>query len=143
MSAIRVKAQVPEDRVVTLKVTLPDDVPVGEVELDVSVHEPEQVYDVVLPPDNRPRVFPSRPTHPKMAAEFDAFEKMLPDLMAQFAGRYIVLHHAKVIAVADSEVEALTAARAAFPAVLGYVRRVTDQPQPIERLPSVRLVETR
>lgn len=136
MSAIRVKTHIPESRQITL--TLPDDVPVGEAELEIVVRGPEVVFDVVLPPDNRPKVFSSRPTNPQLAAEFDAFERMLPELMKQYAGKYVALHNGEVVAVADSEVGALTAAREQHPGRMAYARLVTDQPQPIERIPSFR-----
>ena len=132
MSAIRMKAHIPESRQVT--VTLPPDTPVGETELEITVRGPEVVFDVILPPDNRPKVFPSRPTHPELAAEFDAFERLLPDLMERYAGKYVALRGGEVVAVADSEVGALTAAHQLKPGVLTYARLVTDQPQPIPRI---------
>jgi hypothetical protein len=136
MSAIRVKTHIPESRQITLK--LPDDVPVGEAELEIVVREPEVVFDVILPPDNRPKVFPSRPTNPQLAAEYDAFERKLPELMKQYAGKYVALHGGEVVAVADSEVGALTAAYEQAPGRLVYARLVTDQPQPIPRITSRR-----
>ena len=142
MTTIRVRTRVPENRQVTF--TLPDDVPVGEVELEVTMRgateQPVQVFDVVLPPDDRPRVFPNRPTHPKLAAEHDAFERMLPDLMKQYAGKYVAIHDGGVVAVGNSSVDVLTAARVRFPGVLVLDRLVTDQPQPIPRIGSPRLV---
>ncbi len=72
MSAIHIKTHVPESRQVTL--TLPPDVPVGDAELEIVVREPAKEFTVTLPPDGRPKVFPTRPTHPALAAEFDAFE---------------------------------------------------------------------
>jgi hypothetical protein len=98
------------------------------------------VFEVVLPPDDRPRAFPRRPVHPKLAAEHDAFERMLPDLMTRYAGRYVALHDGVVVADGDTRVDALTRAHAAFPGVLVLARLVTDQPQPIPRLPSPRVV---
>lgn len=136
MSAIRVKTHIPESRQVT--VTLPADVPVGDAELEIIVREPATEFTVTLPPDNRPKVFPSRPTHPALAAEFDAFEQKLPALMKQFAGKYVALRGGEVVAVADSEVGALTAAHEQQPGELVYARLVTDQPQPIQRITSRR-----
>ncbi len=144
MTVIRLKTQVPEDRRLTL--ALPADFPVGEAEVEVTarpVGEPVREFEVVLPPDDRPRAFPVRPAHPKLAAEHDAFERMLPELMTRYACRYVAIHDGAVIAVGDSEVEALTAAHAARPGALVLVRRVTDQPQPIGRIPSFRPVEAR
>ena len=136
MSAIRVKTHIPESRQITL--TLPADVPVGDAELEITIREPSTEFTVTLPPDNRPKVFPSRPTHPQLAAEFDAFERMLPELLKQYAGKYVALRGGKVVAVADSEVGALTAAREQRPGELAYARLVTDQPQPIPRITSRR-----
>lgn len=136
MSAIRVKTHIPESRQITL--TLPDDVPVGDAELEIVVCEPEVVFDVILPPDNRPKVFPSRPTNPELAAEFDAFERMLPELMKQYAGKYVALHNGEVVVAGATRTDALTVAHQQQPNRLVYVRLVTDQPQPIERITSRR-----
>ena len=134
MSAIRVKTHIPESRQVTL--TLPPEVPVGDAELEIVVREPATEFTVTLPPDNRPKASPTRPTHSTLAAEFDAFERMLPELMKQHAGKYVALRGGEVVAVADSEVGALTAAHTQRPGELAYVRLVSDQPQPIQRIPS-------
>jgi hypothetical protein len=139
MTAIRVKTHIPESRQVT--VTLPLEVPVGDAELEIVVREPTTEFTVTLPPDNRPKVFPSRPTHPALAAEFDAFEAKLPELMKQYAGKYIALHGGEVVAVGNSKTDVLTAAHQQFPGELIYARLVTDQPQPIPRIPSLRAVE--
>src|SRR5262249_5262737 len=139
-TAIRVKAHIPESRQVT--VTLPEDVPVGDVELEIVVREPDKEFAVTLPPDNRPKAFPKRPTHPTLAAEFDAFQAKLPELMKLDAGKYVALRGGEVIAVADNEVGALTAAHQQFPGELVYARLVTDQPQLIQRITSRREVPT-
>ncbi|MBM3978975.1 MAG: hypothetical protein FJ304_01570 [Planctomycetes bacterium] len=132
MTAIRVKTRVPENRQVT--VTLPDDVPVGDAELEIVVCEPVVEFTVVLPPDDGPTAFPSRPTNAQLAAEFDAFERMLPDLMKQYAGKYVALHNGEVVAVDTTEVGALTTARQQEPGRLVYARLVTDQPQPLPKI---------
>jgi hypothetical protein len=140
MTTIRVRAYVPEDRQVTL--TLPDDVPVGEADLEVTVKTTDEqpVFDVVLPPDNRPREFPNRPTNPELAAEHDSFERMLPELMKQYAGKYVAFRDGMVVAVGDSEVGTLTEAYRSRPGALAYVRLVTEQPLPIPRIGSPRLL---
>jgi hypothetical protein len=138
MSAIRVRTHIPESRQVTL--TLPADVPVGEAELEIVVHEQTTEFTITLPPDNRPRVFPPRPTDPQLAVEFDAFERMLPDLMKQYAGKFVAIRNGEVIAVGDTKTDVLTAANQRFPGELIYARLVTDEPQPIPRIPSLREV---
>ena len=142
MTTIRVRAQVPESRQVTL--TLPADVPVGEADLEVTVRdpgrEPAPVFEVVLPPDNRPRAFPPRPTDPAIAAEYDAFERLLPVLMKQYPCQYVALQGGAVVAVGDTRVDAATAAHRLQPGVPAYTRLVTDQPLPVERIGSPREV---
>src|SRR5262249_42408670 len=131
---------IPESRQIT--VTLPEDVPVGDAELEIVVREPDKEFTITLPPDNRPKVLPNRPMHPVLAAEFDAFERKLLELMKQYAGKYVALRGGEVVAVADSEVGALTAAHQQFPGELVYARLVTDQPQPIQRITSRREIPT-
>lgn len=138
MSAIRVKARVPESRQITI--TLPPDVPVGDAELEIVVREPGAEIAVPLPASARATAFPSRPTHPQLAAEFDAFERLLPDLMRDHAGKFVALRGGTVVAVAATKTEALTAAAQRFPGELLYARLVTDRPQPIPYLPSLRTV---
>ena|SRR5437870_781107 len=141
MTTIRVRANVPESRQVTL--TLPSDTPVGEAELEVTVKtagDGQPAFDVVLPPTDRPRVYPPRPTNPELAAEYDAFERMLPELMSQYAGKYVALRGGVVVAVGDTKIDAATAAHRLQPGVPAYTRLVTDQPQPIERIGSPREV---
>jgi hypothetical protein len=140
MPAIRVKTHIPESRQITL--TLPPDVPVGDAELEIVVREPATEFTVTLPPDNRLKAFPSRPTHPQLAAEFDAFEQKLPELMKQYAGKYVALRGGEVVAVADTEVGALTTAHEQHPGAMVYARLVTDQPQPIQRITSRRQLPT-
>ena len=138
MSVIRVKTHVPENRQVTL--TLPPETPVGDAELEITVREPVVEFTVTLPPDTRPKVFPSRPTHPELAAEFDAFERMLPELLTQYAGQYVALRGGEVVVVGKTKIDALTAAGQQFPGELVYARLVTDQPQSIPRITSFRTV---
>lgn len=140
MMTIRVRASVSESGEVVL--TLPPEVPPGEHDIELTVKDvaEQPAFEVVLPPDPRPRVFTPRPTNPTLADEHDAFERMLPELMKQHAGKYVALHGGAVVAVADTEVGALNDAYRLRPGVLVLVRRVTDQPQPIERLPSYRPV---
>ncbi|QJW96176.1 hypothetical protein [Frigoriglobus tundricola] len=43
------------------------------------MREPSVDFTVTLPPDDRPKMFPTRAIHPTLAAEFEAFERMLPE----------------------------------------------------------------
>jgi hypothetical protein len=130
-------ADVPESREITLR--LPPDVPVGKVRVSVSTPEPQPI-PVELGEDRRPRVFPTRPTHPKLAAEHDAFQKMLPELLTTHRGVYVAVHDGHVVATGKNPTVALNDAAKLFPGQFILVRLVTDQPQPIERLTRYREV---
>ncbi len=139
---IELLADVPESRELTLR--LPPDTPVGRVRVTVSSADPAPIA-VPLGEDTRPRAFPKRPkrpTHPKLAAEHDAFEKMLPELLVSHRGLYVAVHDGRVVAAAKSATEALTAAGKLCPGQYVLVRLVTDQPQPIERLTRYRELRT-
>ena len=124
---LELELEVPESR--ELHLTLPPDTPTGRVRVTVSAVNPE------------PRLaFPPRPTHPKLAREHDAFEAMLPELMTAHAGKHVAIHDGQVIAVGDSSVGVLTAAEKTHPGAFPLDCFVTDQPQPPERLPSIRAV---
>src|SRR4051812_39152347 len=106
MTTIRVKTRIPESRQVTI--TLPPDFPVGDTELEIAVSEPVTEFVVVLPEFDRPKAFPLRPTNAVLAAEFDAFERMLPELMKQYAGKYVALRDGAVVAVGDTKIDVAT-----------------------------------
>ena len=145
MKTIRVRATVTPDRRAVLELPeLPADVLPGEHEFEVGlapavIDFPKEMVAKLTA--DRPKAFPSRPTHPKLAAEHDAFEAMLPELLAQYAGRYVAIAGGKVVAVGDSEVGVLNAAYRGNPGGRPLVRRVTDQPQPLPRIPWGRLRE--
>jgi len=69
-----------------------------------------------------------------LAREHDAFEAMLPELMATHPGKYVAVHDGRVIAVGDSSVSVLTAAEKTHPGAFPLACFVTDQPQPPERI---------
>jgi hypothetical protein len=141
-TVIHLTTYVPESRQVLL--TLPPDCPVGEADIQVVVrqHDPStcQVKPIILPQAPL-QTGKTRPTHPKLALEDDAFRRMLPELLAQHRGRYVALHQGAVLAVGDTEIATLNLAYARDPGALVLVRKVTDQPEPVERLPSFRPVE--
>src|SRR5205823_1592579 len=124
--------------------TLPPDCQVGEAELEVVVRQDDpptpQAESVVLPEVPGTTLRP-RPTHPKLVAEQAAFSRLLPELLSQYRGRYVALHEGAILAVGDTEIEALNLAYTRQPEALVLVRKVTDQPEPIERLPFFRPVD--
>ena len=124
---LELEVDVPESR--ELHLTLPANTPTGRVRVTVSPVDREARLD-----------FPPRPTHPKLAREHDAFEAMLPELMAAYPGKYVAVHNGRILAVGDSSVGVLTAAEKSDPGAFPLACFVTDQPQPPERLPSIRAV---
>ena len=143
MTTIRLRARVNENRQLVL--TLPPEVQPGEHDFEVTVDKPvteQPIFEVTLPPSDRPTAFPPRPTNPALIPEHEAFERMLPANNKQYANKYVAIANGTVIAVADTEVGALTEAHKVTPGKLTLVRLVTDRPQPIERLPSPRQIPT-
>jgi hypothetical protein len=139
MITLRLRARVNESRQLVL--TLPPEVQPGEHDIEVTVDNTVTEHpgiEVTLPPSDRPTAFPPRPTNPALVPEHEAFERLLPELMKQYGNKYVAIANGAVIAVADTEVGALTEAHKVRPGTLTLVRRVTDRPQPIERLPSPR-----
>ncbi len=118
---IELEADIPESR--EIRLTLPPDTPTGRVRVTVSA---------VSPPDHT-----TRPTHPKLAREHDAFRSLLPDLLRDSTGKHVAIHDGQVIAFGDSAVAVLTAAERTHPGAFPLVRLVSDQPRLPERLPSI------
>jgi hypothetical protein len=138
-TVIHLTAYVPESRQVLL--TLPSECPVGEADLEVVVRQREPATcsaKAIVLPEALLTTHRSRPTHPKLALEDDAFRRLLPELLTEYRGRYVALHQGAVLAVGDTEIATLNLAYAREPAALVLVRKVTDQPEPIERLPLFR-----
>lgn len=140
MTTIRVRARVGDDRRVVL--TLPPEVAPGEHDIEVTVRdEPAGAVpiEVPLPPADRPTRTPQRPTNPALVPEYEAFERLLPELLAAHAGKYAAVRGGVVVAVGDTEIDVLTAAHEQSPGVPVYTRLVTDQPLPVPRLGSPRI----
>jgi phosphoglycolate phosphatase-like HAD superfamily hydrolase len=98
---------------------------VGDAEWEIVIRESSAAPEFsVVVKDNRQKVFPARPTNRVLAAEHEAFESMLPQLMERFAG-YVAIRDGKVVAVGDSEIDVLTAAHQQYPGKSVYARLVT------------------
>ena len=141
MTTIRVRARVGDDHRVVL--TLPPEVAPGDHDIEVIVRdEPAGAVpiEVPLPQADRPLLRPQRPTNPALAPEYEAFERLLPELLAAHAGRYVAVRGGGVVAVGDTEIDVLTAAHEQSPGAPVYTRLVTNQPQPVPRIISPRVV---
>src|SRR5581483_7304627 len=97
MVMLRIKTDVPESRQVSLNLTLPPEVPVGQTEFLVAVGKWVDPVRVVLEHPARQEVFPIRPSHPKLAREFDAFQKLLPDLLRSHRDQFAAVHDGQVV----------------------------------------------
>ncbi len=75
-----------------------------------------------------------RPVHPKLIEEERRFYHHLPELLAEYQGKYVALDRGHVVAVGVTEVEALTRADDAAPGVLVLVRKVQNECEGVERL---------
>lgn len=138
MVMLRIKTDVPENRQISLNLTLPPEVPVGQTELLVAVGEWVDPVRIVLERGILQRVAPVRPSHPKLAEEYDAFQRLLPDLLKTSRDQYAAVHDGNVVAIGSDRTEVAKRAygRCGYQAI--YVAQVTDQPQPVARSGLVR-----
>lgn len=58
---------------------------------------------------------------------FEAFERMLPDLLKDYAGKYVLLRDTKLIEKFDTAGDALIFAQAQFPDGLYSIQEVTGR----------------
>jgi Family of unknown function (DUF5678) len=79
--------------------------------------------------------------HPKWQREYEAFQKMLPELLQHYRDKYVAIHEGKVVDFGNDQIEVAMRAYKTFGYVPIYVGLVTDQPIPPVRIPSPRLVE--
>ncbi len=141
MTTIRIRATVDDAHRVLL--TLPPEVTPGEHLLEITVRDGTAIpspIEVLLPTSNRPKQLPPRPSNPDLIPEYEAFERMLPDLMRQHPGKYVALRQGVIVAIGDTEIDVMTLAHQLSPGTQVYARLVSDQPQPIPRIGSPRTV---
>jgi hypothetical protein len=133
MVLLRIKTNVPENRQVSLNLVLPSDTPMGQTEFLVAVGEWVDPVRIVLEQPSPKEAYPVRPSHPKLAQEFDAFQRLLPDLLETHRNQYAAVHDGKVIEIGADRIGVVKQAysRCGYQAI--YVAKVTDQPQPVER----------
>ena len=109
---------VPADRRVTI--TLPPDVPVGPVAVQLSVDAP-------LPDAG---AMDGGPTDdPKFNREWAAFYEMLPDLLKTYRGQYVAIHEGRIIANGADKDAVWRQAHEQFGHVTILVRLVSEVPE--------------
>jgi len=113
---------VPESRTITL----PPEVPVGRVQVSVSVSSPPE------PP-------PLPPTADKFEREKDAFRRLLPELLKTHLGKVVAIHDGQVVEAGTSRIEVAMATFRRVGAVPIFVEFVTEDPPRVFRIPGLRL----
>jgi hypothetical protein len=117
---LELELDIPEHR--ELRVTLPDDCPVGRVKAVIS-----PLPDVASPAKENLRM------------DNKEFLNMLPSLLQTHRGQFVAIHQGKVLAAGKSSVEVLTQAERNSPGAYPSVHFVTEELPRLERLPSLRM----
>jgi hypothetical protein len=76
----------------------------------------------------------------KWRREQQAFRRLLPELLKTCRNRYVAVHEEKVVEEGTDKLAVAGRAYARFGYVPIYVGLVTDQPLPLSRIPSPRLL---
>jgi hypothetical protein len=137
---LHVTTDVKEDRRVVIE--LPPDVPLGPAELTVTVGRPQPSRVVTLPTALPPtlKAFPIRPSNPDLAREFDAFQRLLPQLLRSHRGQYAAVFKGQLVGTGPDKGELAQEVYRRHGSVPIYIDLITDEPQPIPRIPSARVV---
>lgn len=72
--------------------------------------------------------------------EYQAFRRLLPQLLQTHRGRYVAVHNEQVVDSGDNKLEVLQRAYATHGYVPIYVGVVAERPLPPERVPHYRIV---
>ena len=106
----------------------------------IAISEPETLPAPILEPWTPPQTPTPVPRDPKWEQEYQAFQKLLPELLKTLHGQYVAVHNGQVVA---SGAEQLAVAKRAWERV-GYVAihvgLVTEEPPRVYRLPSPRVI---
>ena len=135
IDTLTVTTKIPSNR--ELKLKLPDDFPVDDRDYCITVApkaSDKATSSAFRTADGRLVYYPRRPEHPQLAVEFDEFERQLPELMKLHKNRYVAMLHGQVIGSGDDRVKLLNEVARQNPCVFVYIRLVTDEPLPVERL---------
>jgi hypothetical protein len=80
------------------------------------------------------------PAENKWRREQQAFRRLLPELLQSHFHQYVAIHEEKVVESGADKLAVAGSAYARFGYVPIYVGLVTDQPLPLSRVPSSRLL---
>jgi hypothetical protein len=84
-------------------------------------------------------VLPSPPDD-KFRSEQRAFQKLLPELLRTHRDQYVAIHEGQVVGSGIDQIEVAERAYARFGYVPILVTLVTDEPRPVVRIPSPRML---
>jgi hypothetical protein len=125
MVQISTWVNVPADRRVTI--TLPPEVPVGPVAVQLTVE----------PPAPDPGAVGGGPTaDAKFNLEWAAFHQLLPELLKTHRGQFVAIHDGQVIGSGDDKVRVGDEARRRSGGATVLVRLVSEEPEVVQ-IPSV------
>jgi hypothetical protein len=91
-----------------------------------------------IPVFDAPQFDPSKPKS-KWDREYEAFLRLLPELLQTHRGQYVAIHEGKVVGNGDDQLAVARTAYAEFGPVEILVRLATDQPPRIVNLLSPRV----
>jgi hypothetical protein len=77
----------------------------------------------------------------KWAREFEAFQRLLPQLLAAHRGKYVVIHEGHVVDAGDDDLALALRFFSRHGNVPIHVGLVTEQPEPIVHIPHYRMLE--
>jgi hypothetical protein len=86
-----------------------------------------------------PQVEAAPPTADKWEQERRAFRGLRPSLLRTHQNQYVAVHHGKVVESGDDEIALGMRVYARFGYVPIYVGLVSDEPEPVVRIPGPRL----
>lgn len=86
-----------------------------------------------------PEIEQPRRSDPVWEREFAAFVRLKPSLLPAHKGEYVAIHEGKVVDSGDDQVAVALRAYSKYGYVPIYVGLVSDEPQPIVRIPSPRV----
>src|SRR5688572_18136392 len=99
MITLRFETVIPESREITL--ILPPETPTGKAEIEVRAGERPAPIEVQLPAG-----FPHRAVKDqKWEREFQAFLRLLPDLLTTHRAQYVAVHNGQVVAAGPDKVQ--------------------------------------
>jgi hypothetical protein len=80
---------------------------------------------------------PPTPEHPKLRQEHEALMRMWPDLLKTHYGQYVAIHDGQVVESGPDKIAVAKSAYKRCGYIPIYIHLVTDQPQPVVRIPSL------